>query len=106
MVYCPLPLAAYPYVNKHVNGKLQSLRLVITRHNFNDVCTKIKKLVLDILLYLEKEFDNLDTYDLSSQRTDEKERYIINLIYNDYSISIGDNNTINKSDIFTGDEKI
>lgn len=106
MVYCPLPLAAYPYVNKHVNGKLQSLRLVITRHNFNDVCTKIKKLVLDILLYLEKEFDNLDTYDLSSQRTDEKERYIINLIYNDYSISIGNNNTINKSDIFTGDEKI
>lgn len=104
-VSCPLPPAAYPYVNKNINGNLQSLRLVITRHSFNDVCTRIKKLVLDILLYLEKEFENLDAYDLSAQKTEEKEQYIINLIYNDYSISIGDNNKINKSDILTGESE-
>ena len=102
-VYCPLPPDAYPYVNKGIIGDLQSLKLVITKHSFNDVCTRIKKMILDILLYLEKEFENLDAYDLSAQRTEEKEQYIINLIYNDYSISIGDNNKIIKSDILTGE---
>lgn len=103
--YCPLPPAAYYYANKNINGNLQSLKLMISRHNFNDVYTRIKKIILDILLYLEKEFENLDAYDLSSQRTEEKEQYIINLIYNDYSISIGDNNKIIKSDILTGESK-
>lgn len=99
--YCPLPPAAYHYVNKDINGDLQSLKLVISRHSFNDVCTKIKKIVLDILLYLEKEFENLDEYDLSTQKAQEKEQHIINIIYNDNSISIGDNNKILKSEFST-----
>ena len=103
--YCPLPPDAYPYVNKGIQGNLQSLKLVLTKHSFNDVCIRIKKIVLDVLLYLEKEFDNLDAYDLSAQKAEEKEQHIINLIYNNYSISIGDNNKIIRSDISTGEEQ-
>ncbi|HBH4034380.1 TPA: hypothetical protein KSL09_003204 [Clostridioides difficile] len=71
----------------------------------NDIISKVKANILDILLFLEKKFGNLDDLDIDISGTNGKElknivQYIQIKLY-DNSISIGDNNKIKKSNITT-----
>jgi|SRR5574344_92064 hypothetical protein len=99
--YCPLPPAANKYIAPRINGQIQSLKLVITKHSFIDVHASIEKKVLDILLTLESEIGNLDSYDLqvNEKKKEKISSTIINIIFTDNSIKIGNGNTIKKSTI-------
>ncbi len=77
--------------------------------NFNmpdvyNIFPKVENKLLDILRYLEKQFGNLDDLDIdldskSKDEVNEIKSHIYVIIYNDQSISIGDNNKIKNSTI-------
>ena len=59
---------------------------------------------MDILFYLEKQFGNLDELDIDTDSKNEEEleeivKHIQVIIYNDHSVSIGDDNRIKDSTI-------
>lgn len=73
----------------------------------NDIISKVKVNILDILLLIEKKFGNLYDLDIDISETNGKEpeniiQYIQVKLY-DNSISIGDNNKIKKSNITTNE---
>ncbi|EOE7347193.1 hypothetical protein PV669_16540 [Clostridioides difficile] len=73
----------------------------------NNIISKVKLNILDILLFLEKKFGNLDKLNIDISKITEKEleniiKHIhIQIELYDNSINIGDNNKINKSNITT-----
>lgn len=71
--------------------------------NLNNVVTHLENKILDILLYLEKQFGNLDEIDIDTGSKLDKdlkdiEHHLTQIIYQDNRISIGDNNQIKESD--------
>ena len=65
---------------------------------------KVESKLLDILCYLERQFGNLDELDIDKESKTEAEleeivQHIYVLIYNDNSVSIGNNNRIKDSNI-------
>ena len=61
---------------------------------------------MDILAFLEKKFGILDELEIDVEaKTDEEVKDIINhiyyIIFNDYSVEIGDNNRIKDSKIYS-----
>ena len=73
--------------------------------SINDIISKVKTKILETLLFLEKEFGDLDGLDVDiSIKNSEELRSIINHIeikLYDNSISLGDNNRIKNSNIIT-----
>lgn len=66
------------------------------------VISNVEKIALDILLELEKEYGNLDGYDIDVTTTSDIKRVediIFKIIYNDNSITIGDNNKLKNTTI-------
>lgn len=66
------------------------------------IFSEVDNKVLDILMLLEKEFGNLDDLDIdlsekSEQEVKDIQKQIIVYIYNDNSISIGNDNQIEES---------
>lgn len=69
---------------------------------YTDILNAVKSRVLDILLMLEKKYGNLDSYTIDfgkGEERDEISQIVINIIYNDNGISMGDNNKISKSKV-------
>lgn len=70
---------------------------------YKEILSKLKSRLIDVLLELEKNFGNLDKLDIdTSQYDDDKLKQINNQVTNiiyDYSIKIGDRNSIEKSNI-------
>jgi len=71
--------------------------------NLKNIVTYLENKILDILLYLEEQFGNLDEIDIdtgSKPDNDIKaiESHLTQIIYQDNHISIGDNNLIKESD--------
>ncbi len=103
-----IPIAAYPYLQKNVkiNGNIQNAKVIYAIHQFSDIYSAINNKVLDIILTLEQECGNLDTYDLNiTESTRDKIIQIIqNIIFQDNSITIGNNNKIKDTDILTRTE--
>ena len=69
-----------------------------------DVFSTVESRLLDALIILEKEFGNLDELDIdiSAKNPDELKAIIdklIVIVYNDNSVSIGDDNRIKNSTI-------
>ena len=69
-----------------------------------NIFPKVESKLLDILSYLEKQFGNLDDLDIDIESKSKDElNNIINhihvLIYNDKSVTLGDNNKIKDSNI-------
>lgn len=95
----------YPYLQKYVNGSIQNAQLVYSEHSFSDVYSAIKNKVLDILILLERNFGNLDSYDikLNDKQKDSMIPIIIKIVYEDNSIKIGSNNIISKSEFIVGE---
>ena len=71
----------------------------------SDIISKVKTKILETLLFLEKEFGNLDGLDIDiSTKTEEELKSIIQHIQvnlYDNSIAIGNNNKIKNSNIVT-----
>ena len=109
-----IPIAAYPYLQKNVkiNGYIQNARVTYATHQFSDIYSAIKNKVLDIILTLEQECGILDSYDLNFTETSREKiiQIIQNIIFEDNSISIGNNNKIKDTNIITRtsikDEKV
>ena len=78
---------------------ITSARVQVSRHVIVNILSVIENKLLDILLLLEKEFGNLDEMDLDiTHKTNEDLKtiaeQIIVIVYNDQSVSIGDENKI------------
>ena len=109
-----IPMAAYPYLqnNVKINGNIQNAKVVYAVHQFSDIYSAIKNKVLDILLTLEQECGNLDNYDLNITETSREKiiQIIQNIIFEDNSITIGNNNKIKDTKILNKtnikDEKV
>lgn len=76
--------------------------LKIPPSTYTAILNAVKSRVLDILLMLEKKYGNLDDYTIDFGKDEERaeiSQIVVNIIHNDNSISMGDNNKINKSKV-------
>lgn len=102
-----IPSDSYQYLDKYINGHLQNAKLVFSTHDFVNIYSHIKNKVLSILLFLEQKFGNLDSYDIAFTDNNRQEviPIILQIIYSDNSITIGDKNKLQNSEILTRDPK-
>lgn len=97
----------YSYLTKGTNISLiTSAKVNINISAPIEVIAAVENRILEILVLLEKEFGNLDDLDINCDTKTEQElqkvcEQIINIIYVDKSVSIGNDNKINKTDICT-----
>ncbi len=85
-------------INDH--SQIISAWLAIPPASYSEIINSVKMRILDILLDLEKRYDTIDEYLIPCIGDKEKEsvtNVIKNIIYQDNSVKIGDNNTIEKS---------
>ena len=81
---------------------ITSARVIFDGQSIRRILAAIENRLLDILILLEKEFGNLDDLDIDYSNKSEEEikqitDRIIVIIYNDMSVTIGDNNKIKDS---------
>ena len=95
----------YSLLQKNTNAHITDATVNVDSGSLNDIVSKVRTKILETLLFLEKEFGNLDDLDIDIKtKTQEELKNIIqNIQVNlyDHSISIGDNNKIKKSNIVT-----
>lgn len=99
----PIPPELYAILQSNSNSHIISASVDIDLSSISDIISKVKSKILETLLFLEKEFGNLDglDVDISIKKPEEVKNIIKNIeikLY-DNSISIGDNNKIKNSDI-------
>ena len=85
---------------------IQSVEIRLSMPQILNIFPKVENKLLDILMYLEKQFGNLDELDIdvdskSKQEIKEITNHIYVMIYNDQSITIGDKNKIKNSNIIS-----
>lgn len=101
----PIPPELYHRLQKNTNAHITEASVLIDIGSINDIISKVRTKILETLLYLEKEFRNLDDLDIdiSTKSKEELTSIIthIQLTLYDNSITIGDNNKIKKSNITT-----
>lgn len=81
---------------------ITSAHVTVATHSIYNIFSMIESKLLDTLLLLEKEFGNLDELDLdiaskSPEELSQISDKITVIIYNDYSVNVGDNNTLKNS---------
>lgn len=109
----PIPPDLFAYIALSNNDPymiLSSAYVKASKPQINDICLKVESKLLDILSLLEKEFGNLDELDIDvDNKTEEELEEICNklqiIIYNDKSVTIGNNNRIKDSTIASNIEK-
>ena len=102
-----IPAEYYPYIAKCNNDMgmvIQSAEIQLNMPQILNIFPKVENKLLDILRYLEKQFGNLDELDIDVDNKSEQElKEIVNhiyvLIYNDQSVTIGNDNEFNNSNI-------
>lgn len=102
-----IPADFYPYIATCNNDPymiITSASVELNMPQILNIFSKVESILLDILYYLEKQFGNLDELDIDTESKNEEElkeiiRHIQVIIYNDHSVSIGDNNKIKDSTI-------
>lgn len=82
---------------------ITSMNIVFSSAQIDGVLAKIKSKLINIIMKLEKDYNELDSLDIFSHETDESkreqtEKYIINILF-DNSIEIGNDNEINSTTI-------
>lgn len=68
--------------------------------SFSEITNSVKNKILDILMELENKYGNLDDYTIDfkdKKDRDATSKTIVNIIYNDNSIKVGDKNKIDSS---------
>ena len=74
--------------------------LPIAPASFSEITNSVKNKILDILMELENKYGNLDDYTIDFKDKKDKDttsKTIINIIYNDNSVKVGDKNKIDSS---------
>ena len=102
-----IPAEFYPHIATCNNDPymiITSASVELSMPQILNIFSKVESILLDILYYLEKQFGNLDELDIDTESKNEEElkeitRHIQVIIYNDHSVSIGDNNKIKDSTI-------
>lgn len=99
--------APIEYVNAiaMIDGEITHSSRKLSIYAFTNILNKLKAIIIDILLELEKQYGNLDAYyiDLSDKKSLEKvNTIIVNIL--DKSITIGDNNNIKNSNVGDNNE--
>lgn len=102
-----IPADFFPAIASYNNDPymfITSARVLVGQQYIRNIFSVIENRLLDILILLEKEFGNLDALDLdvsskSPKELEEITNKIIVIVYNDHSVTIGDDNKISKSDI-------
>lgn len=101
----PIPPEVFYMLQSNTNAHITDASVDIDSSRVNDIISKVKTKILETLLFLEKEFGNLDDLDIDMSTKNIKElKEIVNHIQvnlYDNSITIGDNNKIKNSDIAT-----
>jgi len=108
-----IPADLYPYIAQFNNDPymiITSANVELSMPQILNIFPIVESKLLDILTYLEKQFGNLDDLDIDvNSKTKEELRSITNhiyvLIYNDESVTVGDNNKIRDSTIATSINK-
>lgn len=101
-IFKTIPADVFPVIATYNNDPymvITSARVVVGRHIISNIFSVIENKLLDMLIILEKEFGCLDELDIDTTIKSEEELKVINdqilvLVYNDYSVSIGDGNKI------------
>ena len=96
-----IPADFYPYIATCNNDSymiITSASVELNMPQILNIFSKVESILLDILYYLEKQFGNLDELDIDTESKNEEELNQV-IIYNDHSVSIGDNNKIKDSTI-------
>lgn len=112
-IYQNIPADFFPAIAKYNNNPnmiITSAKVHIGSQIINDIFSIIENKLLDILILLEKEFGNLDKLDLdTTSKTPEELQTITDkivvIIYNDNSVTIGNDNKIKNSSIASKIEK-
>lgn len=102
-----IPADFYPYIATCNNDPymiITSASIELNMPQILNIFSKVESILLDILFYLEKQFGNLDELDIDTTTKNEDEikeiiEHIQVIIYNNHSVSIGDNNKIKDSTI-------
>ena len=95
-----LPSSSYPFFMKGTNiDGIVALETVLDKSALPNVLAAVESKLLDAFMLLEKRLGNLDDLDFSIDGPQQEElgRQIQNIIFNDNSIKIGDNNCIDNS---------
>lgn len=102
-----IPADLFPSIASFNNDPymiITSARVIVGEQCISDIFAAVENRLLDVLILLEKEFGNLDELDLdvTTKTPDElksiAERIIL-IVYNDQSVTIGNNNKIKDSTI-------
>lgn len=101
----PISPEYYSIIQGSSNAKITSVYVDINMLDVLDIVSKTKTKILQTLLFLEKEFGNLDELDIDISTKNEDEiktivQYIQVNLY-DNSITIGDGNKIKDTEIVT-----
>lgn len=102
-----LPSASYPFFAQGTNiTSIITLNAVPDKSAFPNVLAAVESRLLDAFILLEKRLGNLDSLDFSIGEAQQEElgKQIKNIIFNDNSIKIGNNNHIDNSEIKTGEK--
>lgn len=102
-----VPADYYPIIATYNNDPYMIIVTATVELNMpqiRNIFPKVENKLLDILRYLEKQFGNLDELDIDVESKSKKEleeivNHISVIIYNDQSVTIGDNNKIKDSNI-------
>lgn len=100
-----IPPELYALLQSASNAHITDATVDIDSGKINDIISKVRAKILKTLLFLEKEFGNLDDLDIDVSTKSPKElknivQHIQVTLY-DNSVNIGDNNKIKKSNITT-----
>lgn len=84
--------------------QILSMTMEVPHNILNGITSSVRSKLVDIVMELEKEFENLDDLDLSSQIKESPKKaeqiiYNVEKIIFDHSIEVGDGNKIKKSGI-------
>jgi hypothetical protein len=80
--------------------QIMSAWLPLAPASFSEITNSVKNKILDILIELEKKYGNLDDYTIDFKDKKDKDatsKTIVNIIYNDNSVKVGDKNKIDSS---------
>lgn len=107
----PFPVESYKVFEYGTNIKVTDAYRYLDRSELIKVVNKIESKVLDMALYLEKKFGNLDNfdiedYDISSEDLKNIQENCKQIVYNNCSIQNFDNSQIKSKNMAVGDSKI
>ena len=102
-----IPADFFPAITTYNNDPymmITSARVIVGEHIISNIFSIIENKLLDMLMILEKEFGCLDELDIDTTTKSEEEIEAINnrilvLVFNDNSVTIGDENKIKDTTI-------